>query len=161
MKARLFKDSDDVIKILCPDGTIAIANKENLSKFLRESVFIDQLSGTDGRWNDKVPNMFMYKPQEQTYAYVSDDNSLVIINFSPFSILFETTEINLHEFISVNEYAEMVGKSVEQVKVYLRDNRIPNAKKIGRDWVIHRSSIYKYPQDNRITCGKYTRRKAR
>lgn len=161
MKARLFKDSDEAIKILCSDGTIAIANRENLSKFLREFLFIDQLTGEDGRWDDKEPNMFSYKPKAQTYAYVSDDNSLVITNFAPFSILFETTELNLQDFISVAEYAEIVGKSVEQVKVYLRDKRIPNAKKIGRDWIIHKSSIYKYPQDNRIKCGKYTTRKAR
>lgn len=161
MKARLFKDSDNIIKILCNDGTIAEANEVNLSKLLREFVFIEQLTGEIGRWDDESPNMFIYKKTQPTYAYVTDEKSLVIDNFAPFSILFETTVMHLDDFITVNEYAAYVGKSVEQVKVYLREGKIPNARKVGRDWVIHRSSIYKYPQDKRITTGQHTNRKAR
>ena len=59
----------------------------------------------------------------------------------------------------MNEYAKEVGKSVEQVKVFLRNGRIPDAKKIGRDWIIARSSVRLYPSDRRISHGEHTKRK--
>lgn len=162
MKARLFKDEkDNQYKILCADGTIAEANTFNLSKMLRESMFIGSLSGNLGRWIDFVPNMFAYQSQAETYAYVSDEGELIIINFTPFDILFQTSDYALDNFIGVSEFADAVGKSIEQVKVFLRNGRIPDSRKIGRDWIIHKDSINKYPSDHRLRSGKYKKREMR
>ena len=160
MKARLFLDTDEKMKILCTDGSIAEATPENLSKLLRNFKVISELQGEEGRWDDESPKMFAYKPNQPTYAYVMEGNELVISNFTPFSILFEQKKnYDLDNFIGVNEYAKEVGKSVEQVKVYLRKGRIPDAKKIGRDWIISRESIKLYPCDLRISSGEHTKRK--
>lgn len=158
LKARLFLDDDKTYKILCEDGTIALATEKNLSLFLRNFKFISSLTGEEGNWNTEAPTMLAYKPECDTCAYVQSNDILVVENFNPFAILFEKPQISLDDFIGVNEYAKEVGKSIEQVKVFLRHGRIPNAKKIGRDWIIARSSIHKYPQDQRISKGKFKKR---
>ena len=163
MKARIYKDElGNSFKILCSDGTIAEATKENLDIFLRKFLFIDQLSGTSGTWNDKSPDMFNYEKDSETYAYITDDYKLVINRFVPFDTVLKCNHCEdcLDELISVSDYAKEVGKSIEQIKVYLRHNRIPGAKKIGRDWVILKSSIHKYPTDQRINNGRYVRKKS-
>lgn len=50
------------------------------------------------------------------------------------------------EMISTKEYAETHKKSVEQIKVYCRNGRLP-AVKTQRDWLIPRSAPY--PKDRR------------
>lgn len=161
LKARLFRDDDQRIKILCFDGSIAIANKMNLKRFYLDFQSVDTICGdVTLRWDTVCSRMEEYKESNDTFAIIKNDGSLVIFDNEPFSIIMESLELDFDQLISVAEYASMVGKSIEQVKVYLRQGRIPNAKKIGRDWVIHKSSVAKYPQDNRVYNGAY-RRKAK
>ena len=51
------------------------------------------------------------------------------------------------ELITAKEYARRNGRSVEQIKVYCRNGRIPGAYKHERDWVIPSSAPY--PEDRR------------
>ena len=156
MKARLIREGSGVYSVLCPDGTIVDADAVVLRSFLRNVRYIDNISGEDGgrRWDNVAPDMFAY--EGETFAYINDDYTIIIKNFLPFEALFQIdTESSIFDLLSVAEYAEMVGKSIEQVKVHLRNNRIPNARKIGRDWVIHKDSVVFYPTDNRITTGKH------
>lgn len=50
-------------------------------------------------------------------------------------------------FLSVNEYANLYGKSPEQIKQYLHKERIVGAVKWGRDWIISQDA--EYPEDKR------------
>ena len=103
------------------------------------------------KWDAEYPEMSSF-PGE-TMAYVTDAFHLVIVDFSPFKILFEVSAPTLDDLLTVPEYAELYNKSVEQVKVFCRTGRIPGAKKLGRDWVIPRDTPY--PVDNRVAGGKY------
>lgn len=49
--------------------------------------------------------------------------------------------------VTTAEYGRINHKSVEQIKVFCRNGRIKNAKKIGRDWMIPVDSPY--PEDRR------------
>ena len=103
------------------------------------------------KWNEEYPEMSAY-PGE-TMAYVTDAFQLVIIDFKPFTIMFEESKTSLDDLLTVPEYAQRYKKSVEQVKVFCRTGRIPGAKKLGRDWVIPYDAPY--PLDNRVGSGKY------
>ncbi len=154
MKARLIKNNSGVYLLLCSDGTITNADTATLTKFLRNAKYIEEISGSLGRWDAIAPDMFAY--EGETLAYINGNYHIVILNFLPFEILFEIeSKDTIYDFISVSEYAASVGKSIEQVKVHLRNGRIPNARKIGRDWVIHKDSVAFYPVDNRITSGHH------
>lgn len=156
MKARLIKEESGAYSLLCPDGTIVDADTVVLKNFLRNVRYIDEISGEKGgrRWDDIAPDMFAF--EGETFAYINDDYTIIIKNFLPFETLFEIdSEASIDSLLSVAEYAELVGKSIEQVKVHLRNKRIPNARKIGRDWVIHKDSVAFYPTDNRITTGRH------
>lgn len=146
MKARLYKDAkENTYRILCFDGTIASATIENLKIFLKDFKEIEKLSGTLGNWDDSTSSMIDYEKNQKTYAYITDSNELIIYKFDPFDILLNSTKSSLDDFIGAAEYAEAVGKSVEQIKVLLRAGKIPNARKIGRDWIIEKDSIANYP----------------
>lgn len=154
MKVRLIKNSSDKFVLLCADGTIAEADTAVLTKFLRNVKYIDEITGSLGRWDSIAPDMFAV--DGETFAYINNNFHIIILNFLPFEELFDIKSNNtIYDFISVSEYAQQVGKSIEQVKVHLRNNRIPNARKVGRDWIIHRDSVAFYPTDNRITSGKH------
>ncbi len=156
MKARLICDKSGKCFLLCSDGTIADANATILARFLKDAKNIENVSGTDGRWDKEVPHMLDYKGT--TIAYINEKNSIVINDFNPFEVLFEECikpGFSVEDFLTTAEYAEAVGKSVVQVKIQLRNGRIPNACKIGRDWVIHKDSVLHYPSDNRIVSGEY------
>lgn len=154
MKARLIKDNAGAYLLLCSDGSIAEADTVVLMGFLRNVKYIDEVTGNLGRWDAVAPDMFAYAGE--TFAYINDDYTIIIQNFLPFESLFEIeSDSGIYDFISVADYAQLVGKSIEQVKVHLRNDRIPNARKIGRDWIIHKDSVAFYPTDNRITSGKH------
>ena len=149
MRAKMFKDSDGFTKILCADGSIAKADENNILIFLKRFENIEELKGNDGFWNADSNLMDTYKSNNLTYAYITDEYQLIINNNEPFLSVFKNVASNLQDLICVEEYAKSVGKSVEQVKIHLRNGRIPNARKIGRDWVISRDSINHYPSDGR------------
>lgn len=156
MKARLIKNNSGYF-ILCNNGTIADAYRPELTKLITSFKTIHEMSGEKGNWNIEYPEMITY-PGE-TFAYVTDTYDLVIKDFTPFKCLFDDIKMDgLDDLMTVNEYANMHGKSVEQVKVFCRQGRIPGATKVGRDWLIARENADYYPEDRRITSGKYLRR---
>ena len=156
LKARLIKNLDNEYQILCGDGTIAKADLKNISSFFRRFLVEEFSGGEEGVWNTAVPDMLAY--QGETFAYITDNNQLVVVNPIAFEPLFEVHHYDFSDLMGVPEYAKAVGKSIEQVKVHLRNGRIPNAAKIGRDWIIAKDSVNKYPQDHRISTGKYAKK---
>lgn len=138
--------------------TRCIPGKAEIGKLLFHfktiNVLDDSLLGNPDseKWNDEFPEMVSV-PGE-TIAYVTDAFHLVIVDFSPFKVLFDEIRTpTLDDLLTVAEYAQLYNKSVEQVKVLCRKGRIPGAKKIGRDWVIPNDTPY--PADNRVAAGKY------
>lgn len=155
MIARLCKIRDnDFYSILLPDGTIKKADKHLIGMFLtsfKEVGLMDMFkNGTDGTWNDKASDMSHF--YAETYAYIADNLDLVIKNFEPFKELVQENP-SLDDYVNVKEYAKIHGKSKEQVKVHCQSGRIPAIKVNERAWIIHRDTPY--PDDHRITCGKY------
>lgn len=128
-----------------------------LFHFKTINVLDDDLLGRadSEKWDSEYPEMSSY-PGE-TIAYVTDALHLVIVDFRPFNVLFEASNAALDNLLTVAEYAQLYNKSVEQVKVFCRTGRIPEAKKIGRDWVI--PSDAPYPVDNRVASGRYLHKK--
>ena len=57
------------------------------------------------------------------------------------------------EYITIKEASEKWNISVRRVQVLCRQERIPGAKKFGRDWSIPMD--VEKPLDGRITTGEY------
>lgn len=152
MKARLVKNDNKDLFLLCNDGTYLIPSKSDLGDLLFRFKNIDSLSGDAGNWSQEYPEMAAFPGQ--TLAFVTDTHQLVIDDFSPFHTIIEAESDPkwLGNLLSVQEYAQKHNKSVEQIKVFCRKGRIAGAKKIGRDWVIHADTPY--PYDGRVSSGR-------
>lgn len=61
-----------------------------------------------------------------------------------------------NEYLSVTEYAALVGKDVSRIRRMAQSGRLP-AVKVGSQWVIRKDTPY--PADNRIISGKYVKPK--
>lgn len=144
MQARLLKDSNENLRILCPDGSIVDADKNNLNKMLTGFHTIDKLGGGEDKWNKEYPEMSLFPGYD--YAYVTDNFQLVLTDFTPFKKVLEV-DLSILNLITAAEYGKLNGKSVEQIKVLCRNGRIPGAQKIGRDWMIPADAPY--PTDGR------------
>ena len=142
MKARLILNKNQRLMLLCEDGTIEKVTDNLLFNFLtrfnREDAFFS--NGSQGFWKTEYcPDMTMY-PGE-TVAFIADNKTLIIQDFKPFMPLVEYVE-DFKEYISVPEFAARNDKSVEMVKVYCREGRIPGAKKVARNWLIPSDAEY-------------------
>lgn len=148
MKIKLIKINDEY-SLLYKNSIVQNINKMMLSDFLRNFDIFEKLYFSDEQINRRA--LFYSEAESYDYETIAHikENKLTIINFDPFNFLFEQKNLTIDDFISTEEYAKKVKKSVEQINVHLRNRRIPNAKKIGRDWVIAKDSIYKYPIDRR------------
>jgi len=147
MKARLIKDVNHRIVLLCNDGTIATASKtvlyDMLTDFRREDNYF---TGKRGKWTDNYPDMSMY-PGE-TLALIADNYTLVIYDFEPFKTLMNTN-LETRGFISVDDFAKKYNKSTEIIKVYCRTGRIPGAQKVARNWLIPENAEYPVSEGRR------------
>lgn len=156
MRLRLLKNNNGDLEVLCSNGYMMKPDKAEIRHILFDFNRIEKVeksianSESANMWFDKYPDIVAY-PGE-TLAYVTDNLQLVIIDFAPFSILFEQSETVFDDFITVLEYAEMHDKSVEQIKVFCRKGRIVGAKKVGRDWLIPRNAMY--PRDTRLKSNR-------
>jgi len=143
MKARVIKDIDKNLKLLCEDGSIANCTDSFLYSFFVDfKKNISFINGKEGRW-DIYPDMNMY-PGE-TVAFIVNQQ-LVINDIEPFKKFFDN-EIVFRKFISVDEYAKKHSVSHEIVKVHCRNGRIKGARKVGRAWIIPENA--EYPDDRR------------
>lgn len=159
MKARLIKSEENDLLLLCTDGSVFGPGRAELGRLLSSFQVADEIrqfagSKTQNCWNSEYPDMSLYPGT--TLAYVTDTYELVIRDFSPFKILLEANTLNTFNMITAQEYADMYGKSVEQIKVFCRKGRLSGAVKLGRDWLI--PSDAPYPADNRVKTGKYLRK---
>lgn len=157
MKARLIKNNEDrVILILSNGALIDTPSLSTLGVMLFHFKNIDDfgLERDAPVWTSEYPDMLAI-PGENL-AYITDSSQLVIEDVSPFVAVFEQVKatVPIESVITAAEYAEKHNKSVEQVKVFCRNERIWGAKKIGRDWVIPADAPY--PTDTRIGIGKYS-----
>lgn len=155
MKARLVRSANQRYLLLCNDGTIAAADDQVLydllTGFRRNN---GCFAGTTGRWDMEYPDMSVY-PGE-TMAFIADNNSLVMYHFEPFITLLNS-DATMLGYISTQEFAERNDKSVEIVKVYCRNNRIPGAVKMGGTWLIPKNAEYPVELRNRKTGSRKPR----
>ena len=159
MKARLIRSKKNELLLLCMNGSIFSPGRAELGRLLSSFQVADEIRKVGGEkpekfWNAEYPDMSSYPGT--TLAYVTDAYELVISDFSPFKILFEANTLTAFNMIRAQEYADMYGKSVEQIKVFCRKGRISGAIKLGRDWLI--PSDAPYPADNRVKSGRYLRK---
>lgn len=158
MKARLIRNADQRLVLLCGDGTIMTANDlalyELLTDFRRNDRFVN---GTKGRWDTAYPDISVY-PGE-TVAFIADNDSLVVYDFKPFMSLLNA-KLEMRGYISSAEFAERHDKSMEIIKVYCRTGRIPGAVKVGRAWLIPENAEYPVaPEQQKAGPYKYRSRK--
>lgn len=147
MLARLIQNAHGEYQFLYSDGTVSTANNNTVHKFLYEHKKAAKFTGKDGTWKSvAVHDMAIY--EGKTFAYITDEGYLVIMDFTPFSQLLATpAEIN---YISTKEFGERHNRSADMVKVLCRDGRIPGAKKMGRSWRIPEDAEYPVaPEDQR------------
>lgn len=159
MKARLIRSKDNEVLLLCANGSVFAPGRAELGRLLSSFQVADEIRQFGEEklqefWGTEYPDMASYPGT--TLAYVTDAYELVISDFTPFKILFEAHELNSFNMITAQEYADMYGKSVEQIKVFCRKGRIAGAVKLGRDWVIPADAPY--PADNRVKSGRYLRK---
>lgn len=137
--------------VLLPDHTVKKATTEVLLHILTDFSRLDETpemkNGEFGKWNKDDPVLHKGK----IYAYVTDDDTLVMYDFAPFRAVLQVPRET--KYISVSEYARKYGKSVEQIKVFCQNGRIKGATKLTpRAWAIPEDAAY--PADERFTAGK-------
>ncbi len=132
MKLRVIQETNRVV-ILCPNGSILKADKENLNKLLTDFKKTQTFKGAE-YWNttyaqmDDVPGM--------TLAFVDDANKLVILSDKLFAPEKQIV------YISATEYAELHEKSRPSVKNMCAAGRIPGAYKTSSGWLIPKDAPY-------------------
>lgn len=132
MKLRVIQETSRVV-ILCPNGSILKADKDNLNKLLTDFKRAQTFKGAE-YWNttyaqmDDVPGM--------TLAFVDDANKLVILSDKLFAPEKQIV------YISATEYAELHEKSRPSVKNMCAAGRIPGAYKTSSGWLIPKDAPY-------------------
>lgn len=136
---------------LLPDHTVKDATPDMLKFFLLHFRNLDenpQFKGGTGHWSEEDPLM----RRVITYAYVTNDGDLYLLDPTPFVDAFGTKPDAEH-FVGTEDYAKLHGVTTERVKSLLRTGRIPGAAKIGKRgfWIIPEDAPY--PEDDRIIAG--------
>ena len=144
MKARLLKDSEGQIKLLCANGSISESSITVLANLLLTFKNADHVSGADGDWAATHGDMALY-PGE-TLAYVTDDYNLVIMDFSAFEPLINES-YKMTSYISLGEWARLHNKSREIVKVWCRSGRLVGCQKKANRWLIPKDAPYPVPPE--------------
>ena len=121
------------VVILCPNGSILKADKENLNKLLTNFKRAQNFKGTEF-WNttyaqmEDVPGM--------TLAFVDDANKLVILSEKLFTSEKRTV------YISTTEYADLHGKCRATIKNLCKADRIEGAYQTTAGWLIPKDAPY-------------------
>ena len=82
----------------------------------------------------------------KSLAWVDDDGQLIIAENVFISLLAAVVE---DDYITVQEYAKINGRSEARIKALCTEGRIPGAMKKGNRWFIPRNS--ELPQDARYS----------
>ena len=119
---------------LFTDHTMETATKSLLEHFLIRFKSIDEnpsfKQGTKGHWNEDDPDIRSAK----TYAYITDNDQLILLDASPFEFLTEE-HVKPIIYISTKEYAEKFGLSVQRVHQMVENNEIHGIIKIANRYV--------------------------
>lgn len=132
MKLRVIQETNRVV-ILCPNGSILKADKDNLNKLLTDFKKTQTFKGAE-YWNttyaqmDDVPGM--------TLAFVDDANKLVILSDKLFAPEKQIV------YISATEYAELHGKCRATIKNLCKAERIDGAYQTTAGWLIPKDAPY-------------------
>jgi len=146
MYARLIRDFDGNVKLLCKNGTIDSPTMPVLANILTNFKAAKYFSGNDGRWSDNYADMMLYPGID--LAYVTDDLTLVVLDGSVFTPVISET-LRMSSYINITEYAKKVNRSREIIKVLCREGRIVGAQKIGNQWMIPEDAPYPIPPNRR------------
>ena len=145
MKLRLVKTKKET-KLLCPNGTAAIADQSLLIKLLTSFSTPNEFTG-DEFWSNAFGSMEEVKGE--TLAYVDDRGVLNIVNESTF-----TDVVRKIEYISAIEYAELHKKGRSIVKRLCIQGRLPGAERHSTGWMIPKDTPY--PSDGRANNGGHS-----
>ena len=147
MLARLIKTPDGTRMFLYYDGTKEVFSPVSARDFLTFHKNPRCLSGKDGFW--KKPSLLdMSEVPGITLAYIADDYTLLMYDFSHFSFLF--IDASEPRYVSAHDFANMHGRSREMVKSLCREGRIEGAKKVGKVWLIPETAPYPVIRDVHI-----------
>lgn len=144
MKARLLKDREGQVKLLCGNGSISDTTTTVLANLLLHFKNAAHFSGSEGEWSTTYGDMAVY-PGE-TLAYVTDDLSLVVLNPSVFDQLV-AEQYKTNSYITLGEYAEKWNKSREIIKILCRSGRLVGAQKMAGRWMIPKDAPYPIPPE--------------
>lgn len=144
MKARLLKDREGQVKLLCGNGSISDTTTTVLANLLLHFKNAAHFSGSEGDWSTAYGDMAVY-PGE-TLAYVTDDLSLVVLNPSVFDQLVGE-QYKTNSYITLGEYAEKWNKSREIIKILCRSGRLVGAQKMAGRWMIPKDAPYPIPPE--------------
>lgn len=140
MKARIIKDENNKIHLLCSDGTTEKVSAARLSSLLMDFLRIESFSGKNGHWNESYFDMS--EVPGKTLAIVADNNALVIQDPWLLAYLNTANESIRTDYLTIHEYAKKHDRSKEMIKAFCREGRIQGAFRKGRAWLIPADSPY-------------------
>lgn len=167
MVLRIIRSPKGKEEILYGNGRSACVTSERLWEILLNQASAYSLSCDGPDWWE-LDNDRMEDVEGVTLAYIDDKGNLVVTTDNPFlTLLSDVSERNIPpvppeeaavDYISVEEYANTVGRHPSRIRILCRDGRFPTAKKIGGRWVIPKGTPF--PPDNRyVEHPKRIRRK--
>lgn len=151
MKARIIKNSNGDIQLLCKNGTIMKYSENLLARLLisfHTEKFLNNLTGEEGRWTDTAFDMSDY-PGE-TLAYVTDQmqmvfNSPMLLETIVSSVQIESKVDETVNYIMLSEYAKIHNRSEAMIRLFCQEGRISGARKNGSYWLIPENAPYPIP----------------
>lgn len=153
MKARLIKNPQKGLILLCEDGTIMQPDMRILYQILinaskRNVTFDFDGQQPIGRWIDEYPEMTLYPGKD--VASIADSGAVILFDFTPFKVLV-SPDFKVRNYMSSSEYAQKNNVSQEMVKVYCRQGRLRGAVKTAGNWVVPADAEWPIdPQRSRI-----------
>lgn len=143
MKARLVRYYKKML-LLCANGTYDVADNDVLKRLFVGFGGAAHFRGKDGRWDTAYETMEEHPGK--SLAWVDDEGHLTIAENVFFPLMAAVVE---DEYITVQEYAKISGRSEARVKLLCAEGRIPGVMKKGNRWFIPRTS--ELPPDARFT----------
>lgn len=124
--------------LLCPDGSMVKADSAVLEMLFLNFQHPEQFGGYPDRWDYAIKNMENYFAK--TLAYVNNHKELVVVDNTAFSKIVPT--FNPDRYITLEEYSDLVGKSVSRIKTLCQQGRMAGAKRKGGVWFVPKSTTY-------------------
>lgn len=142
MRARLVRYRKKML-LLCANGTYDIADNDVLKRLFVGYGGASHFRGKDGRWDTTYETMEEHPGK--SLVWVNDDGHLVVIENVFIPLMTAVVE---DDYVTVQEYAKISGRSEARVKLLCAEGRLPGAIKKGNRWFIPRTS--ELPPDARF-----------